>query len=56
MNFYNLFYLFAVLAMVMSFGAVGTAEPIPEPRGRPPTTTKKPNDNKDDGGSERWFG
>lgn len=52
MNFYSLFYLFAVIAMLMSFGAVGSAEPMPEPRGRP-ATTKKPNDSKDDGGSER---
>lgn len=52
MKLFKILFLFAVIAMVVSFGTIGSAEPLPEPRGRPPTTKKSTSD-KDDGGSDR---
>ncbi|KAH8275487.1 uncharacterized protein [Drosophila bipectinata] len=48
MQWFNLFLIFGILAMIGSLGTLTTAEPAPEPKGRPYTTRRPRNDNDDD--------
>lgn len=49
MKFLNLFFVFALLAALATMGTIVKADPLPSPRGRPPTTKrpKTEGDNND---------
>lgn len=55
MKFFNIFFLFGLLAVIATMGSLVQAEPLPSPRGRPPTTKrpKAEGDNNDAGGDTR---
>lgn len=53
MKFLSLLFIFGLLALIASMGSMVTAEPLPSPRGRPPTTTKRPKAEGDDGAGDR---
>ncbi|XP_075166732.1 uncharacterized protein LOC142238889 [Haematobia irritans] len=56
MKFLSLFFIFGLLAVIATMGSVVTADPLPSPRGRPATTTKRPkadNDAEGAGGDRR---
>lgn len=42
MKWLSLFFVFGLLAVIGSMGSLAHAKPFPEPRGRPPTTTRRP--------------
>ncbi|XP_018803927.1 PREDICTED: uncharacterized protein LOC108978225 [Bactrocera latifrons] len=42
MKWLSLFFVFGLLAVIGSMGTLANAKPFPEPRGRPPTTTRRP--------------
>ncbi|XP_054740995.1 uncharacterized protein LOC129246309 [Anastrepha obliqua] len=42
MKWLSLFLVFGLLALIGSMGSLVAAEPHPEPRGRPPTTSRRP--------------
>ncbi|KAH8269493.1 hypothetical protein KR018_004342 [Drosophila ironensis] len=48
MQWFSLFLIFGLLAMIGSLGSLTAAEPAPEPKGRPYTTRRPRNDNDDD--------
>lgn len=52
MKFLSLFFVFGILALIATMGSVATAEPLPSPRGRPPTTTKRPKADNDGEGAD----
>ncbi|XP_073847499.1 uncharacterized protein [Musca autumnalis] len=47
MKFLSLFFIFGLMAIIASMGSMVCAEPLPSPRGRPPTTTKRPKADSD---------
>ncbi|XP_017478753.1 PREDICTED: uncharacterized protein LOC108368414 [Rhagoletis zephyria] len=42
MKWLSLFFVFGLLALIGSMGSLAAAEPHPEPRGRPATTSRRP--------------
>ncbi|XP_005181244.1 uncharacterized protein LOC101898013 [Musca domestica] len=47
MKFLSLFFIFGLLAVIASMGSMVAGEPLPSPRGRPATTTKRPKADSD---------
>ncbi|KAI8128594.1 hypothetical protein CVS40_1762 [Lucilia cuprina] len=51
MKFFNIFFLFGLLAVLATMGTIVKAEPLPSPRGRP-ATTKRPKTEGDNNDAE----